>query len=129
MSLGLQIVWMLILALPVASVSWTVTHEEILREPREYCRRRSTHARGYIVRKCFYVFICEYCLSHYVAIIFLAITRFKLLYVDWRGYLISWLALVWVANFYMSLFGRLRLDIRRERVEIEEIEKDAEESK
>jgi hypothetical protein len=26
---------------------------------------------------------------------------------------------VWVANLYMSLFGRLRLDIKRERVEIE----------
>ena len=28
-------------------------------------------------------------------------------------------ALVWVANTYMSLFGRLRLDIRHERQEIE----------
>jgi hypothetical protein len=129
MSLGLQIVWLLILAMPVACVSWTVTHEDILREPREYCQRRSQHARGFIIRKSLYVFTCEYCLSHYVAIIFLAITRYKLLYVDWRGYLISWLALVWVANFYMGLFGRLRLDIRRERVEIEEIEKDTGEGK
>ena len=129
MPLGLQIVWLFILALPVASVSWTATHEELLHEPREYCRRRSQRSRGYIVRKIFYVFTCEYCLSHYVAAIFLIITRFKLLYVDWRGYMIAWFALVWVANFYMSLFGRLRLDIRRERVEIEEIEKDAEESK
>jgi hypothetical protein len=34
------------------------------------------------------------------------------------GALIAWLALVWIANLYMSLFARLRLDIKRERVEI-----------
>src|SRR5438105_13399800 len=102
MPLSLQIVWLFILALPVASVSWTFTHEEILREPREYCRRQSERASRYIVRKCFYIFTCEYCFSHYIALIFLAITGYKLLYVDWRGYLISWLALVWVANFYMA---------------------------
>ena len=28
------------------------------------------------------------------------------------------MTLVWVANIYMSLFGRLRLDIKRERVAI-----------
>ena len=39
------------------------------------------------------------------------------------GYLIGGFALVWVANQYMSLFGRLRLDIKRERVEIKEVEK------
>jgi hypothetical protein len=40
---------------------------------------------------------------------------------DWRGYLIAGFALVWVANQYMSIYGRLRLDIKRERVEIDEI--------
>jgi hypothetical protein len=40
------------------------------------------------------------------------------LFDDWRGYLIGGFSLVWVANLYMSLFGRLRLDIKRERVEI-----------
>jgi hypothetical protein len=41
----------------------------------------------------------------------------------WRGYLISGFALVWVANIYMSIFARLRLDIKRERVEISAVEK------
>ena len=45
-------------------------------------------------------------------------TRFTLLYDDWRGYLISWLALVWVANHLISAYGRLRLGIRSERLEI-----------
>jgi hypothetical protein len=69
-------------------------------------------------RKFFYLFTCEYCFSHYVALIFLPITRFQLLYPDWRGYLIALFSLVWVANVYMSLFGMIRLDLKKERVEI-----------
>ena len=37
----------------------------------------------------------------------------------------AWLALVSVATVYMSLFVRLRLDIKRERVEINVEEKEA----
>ena len=44
--------------------------------------------------------------------------RFKLLYVDWRGYFIAFFALVWIANQYMSIYNRLRLDIKHEQVEI-----------
>ena len=122
MSVGLQLLWLVILAVPVAAVSWTVTHEEVLREPRQYCVERSERAPRFWQRKFFYVFICEYCFSHYIAALFLVITRYKLLYDDWRGYLIAGFALVWVANLYMSLFGRLRLDIKKERVEIKEKE-------
>ena len=32
----------------------------------------------------------------------LVMVRYQLLYAGWRGYLIAWFALVWVANFYMS---------------------------
>jgi hypothetical protein len=42
----------------------------------------------------------------------------------WRGYLIAGFALVWMSNFYRSIFARLRLDIKRERVEISAVEKD-----
>jgi len=119
MSLGYQLVALLVLALPVACVSWTVTHEEIFREPREWCMRKSGTCRSLAQRKFFYVWTCEYCLSHYVAAIFLVITRYQLLFSGWRGYLVGGLALVWVANFYMGLFGRLRLDIKHERVEIQ----------
>ncbi len=117
-----QIFFLLILAIPIATVAWTVTHEEIFREPREWCRSKSERCNRFTQRKFFYLFTCEYCFSHYIAAIFLLITRFKLLYPDWRGYLISLFALVWIANIYMSLFGRLRLDIKRERVEIEKEE-------
>ena len=125
MPIVLQLVWLFVLAIPIASIAWTITHEEIFRETREYCKRQCD--RGHIFkRKFFYLFTCEYCFSHYVTIFFLAITRYKLLYQDWRGYIIAGFALVWVANQYMSLFGRLRLDIKRERVEIKQVEEKVE---
>ena len=122
MPLGLQIAWLFILAVPIACIAWTVAHEEVLREPREYCAKKSESCRRLLQRKFFYLFTCEYCLSHCVALFFLIITRYKLLYTDWRGYLIAGFALVWIANQYMSLYGRLRLDIKRERVEIKQVE-------
>lgn len=129
MSLGLQIVWLLVLAVPVACIAWTVTHEEVFREPRQYCQRECTQARSLIRRKFFYLFTCEYCFSHYVAAGFLVVTRYKLLFQDWRGYLISFFALVWMANQYMSIYNRLRLDIKHEQVEIKAEEQDVNQQK
>ena len=94
---------MFILAVPVACLAWTVTHEEAFREPRQYCQERSKRGQGVFQRKFFYLFTCEYCFSHYVAAGMLLVTRFKLLFGDWRGYLLAFFALVWVANQYMSI--------------------------
>lgn len=118
MGIGEQLAFLFILALPIASVAWTVTHEEVFREPREWCKNRSENCQKLVQRKFFYLFTCEYCFSHYVTLFFLFLTRFKLLYSDWRGYLIAEFALVWVANVYMNVYSRVRLDIKRERVEI-----------
>ncbi|MDQ3686827.1 MAG: hypothetical protein M3430_14715 [Acidobacteriota bacterium] len=118
-----QIVTLVVLAIPVACVAWTVTHEEVFREPREFCADRSKECLRWYQRKFFYLFTCEYCFSHYVAAFFLVITNYKLLFDDWRGYLIGGFALVWVANQYMSLYNRLRLDIKSERLESEIKEK------
>jgi hypothetical protein len=119
MNLGNQIVWLLVLAVPVACIAWTVTHEEVFREPREYCLRERSSARSVWLRKFFYLFTCEYCFSHYIAAGIVAITRYRLLFPDWRGYLISFFSLVWIANQYMSIYNRLRLDIKHEKVEIQ----------
>jgi len=118
-ALRFQILELFLLAIPIACVAWTVTHEEVFREPREYCARRSQNCRGWFERKFFYLFTCEYCFSHYIAAAFLIITRFKLLFPDWRGYLIAFFSLVWIANQYMSVYNRLRLDIKTERLESE----------
>jgi hypothetical protein len=126
MTISQQIFWLLVLAIPIACAAWTVTHEEVFREPREYCEEKSQSCQRWYERKFFYLFTCEYCFSHYVTIFFLFLTRFKLLLPDWRGYLLAFFALVFIANIYMSLFGRVRLDIKRERVEIKDIEKKVE---
>lgn len=123
MSIHVQLLWLFILAIPIACVSWTITHEEVFREPREFCIKRSKAITSSIFkRKFFYLFTCEYCFSHYITIFFIALTDFHLLLPDWRGYIIAGFALVWIANIYMSLFGRVRLDIKRERTEIEVLE-------
>ena len=114
-----QLFMLFVLALPVACIAWTFTHEELFRELHHYCVARSKTCRGAASRKFFYVFTCEYCFSHYVAMLMLAITRFHLVWPDWRGYLIAGFSLVWIANIYMSIYGRLRLDIAHERVDIE----------
>lgn len=119
----LQIVWLLILAVPIACVAWTVTHEEVFREPREYCADRSQAASQLLARKFFYLFTCEYCFSHYVTVFFLAVTRYHLLLDDWRGYLLAFFALVAVANVYMTSFGRLRQEVKSEKLEAKTKEK------
>jgi hypothetical protein len=125
----LQMLWLFVLAAPVACVAWTVTHEEVFKEFHDWCVRRSRTARTIFVRKFFYLFTCEYCFSHYVAGAAVLITGYRLLLPDWRGAVLGWFTLVWIANIYMSLFGRLRLDIKRERVEIKaeelEVEREA----
>jgi hypothetical protein len=113
----LQLVWLFVLAIPVACVAWTVTHEEIFREPREYSAERSKNGRTLFERKFFYLFTCEYCFSHYVTIFFLFVTRYKLLLDDWRGYLISFFAVVAIANAYMSAFARLRQEVKSEKLD------------
>ena len=119
MSISLvDILTLFVLAMPIASIAWTVTHEDIFKEPREYCARRSRDARGVLERKVFYLFTCEYCFSHWVTLAMLLVTGFRLVYDDWRGYIVSGFSLVWIANHYMGAFGRLRLGIRSERVDL-----------
>jgi len=118
LALSHQLAVLLLLALPVACAAWTVTHEEVFREPREFCKERSQTCRSFVQRKFFYLFTCEYCFSHYIAALALWLSHFQLLFVGWRGYLLGWFALVWIANVYMSGFNRLRLDIKHENVEI-----------
>ena len=123
MTLSSQIIWLIILALPIACVSWTVTHEEVFREPREYCAERSKTGRTLLSRKFYYLFTCEYCFSHYVTALFLWLTGYKLLLPDWRGYIIAGFSLVWVANSYISVFSFIRQDIKTEKAVISELEK------
>lgn len=105
-----------ILAIPVACIAWTFTKEEVFREIREFCVAKSVNCKQLYKRKFFYLFTCEYCFSHYVTIIILAITNYTLLYDGWRGYLISGFSIVWIANVYMSIYNLIRIDLKKNNI-------------
>ena len=117
MTIPMQLIWLFVLSIPVACVAWTVTHEEVFREPREYCIEKVHNSKTFLQRKFFYLFTCEYCFSHYVAALFLLITKFTLLYTGWRGYLIAGFSMVWIANIYMSLYALIKMDVKKEKAE------------
>lgn len=121
MNIGTQIIYLFILAIPVACIAWTVTHEEVFKEPRNYCVRRSVRSKRFLARKFFYMLTCEYCFSHYVTAAAVIVTDYQLLYTGWKGYIIGGFSIVWIANIYMSLYGRLRLGIKKEKAEIDEL--------
>lgn len=119
-----QIYWLIILSLVVASIAWTITQEKIFEEPREFARRQSEEASNLLVRKFCYVWTCEYCFSHWVALLILVLTGFRLLIDDWRGYVLAFFAVAWIANQWMSLYRLLRVDIKHENLLAEEVETD-----
>ena len=119
LQLSEQIACLFVLALPTACISWTVTHEEVFKEPRNFCFEKSKSCNSIWNRKFYYLFTCEYCFSHYVALAFMFITRYHLLFPDWRGYLIGYFALVWISNIYMSIFGFVRVGMKKEKMDAE----------
>jgi len=116
-----QIYGLVMISLVVASISWTVTQEEIFREWRDLCDQKSKTCVWTLQRKFFYVFTCEYCFSHWVTLLLLIITGFRLLIDDWRGYIIAFFVIAWIANQWMSLYRRLRVEIKHDNVIAEKI--------
>lgn len=113
MDLNIQIIWLFILAIPVACISWTVTHEEVFAEVKTYCDLQSRKSKRLLERKFFYLFTCEYCFSHYVTMVILFITHYTLLFNDWRGYVIAGFSIVWIANLFMSIYAFIKIDIKK----------------
>ncbi len=118
MDLLTQVALLFILAMPVACVSWTVTHEEVFREPRMFFVEKSRRGKTFFIRKFCYLFTCEYCFSHWVVLGALFITNYQLVYDDWRGYLVGGFSLVWIANLYMTIYSRIRINIKKDKTEI-----------
>ena len=116
--------WIFILALPVACIAWTVTKEEVFREPREFCVEKSKISTNIFKRKLFYMLTCEYCFSHYVTLLLLIITKYTLLYPDWRGYLIAGFSIIWIANVYMSIYNIIRIDLKKEKLRTQKEEEE-----
>jgi hypothetical protein len=46
------------------------------------------------------------------------------LFDGWKGYVIAGFSLVWIANIYISLFYRIRIVIKKEKLTIEEKEEE-----
>ena len=114
MDISHSVAELFVLAIPVACIAWTVTHEELFAEPRDYCKRQSLGGKTLLHRKFFYLFTCEYCFSFYVTALWLFVTRYQLFFTDWRGYLVSGFSLIWIANVYMSLFFLIRTDLKKD---------------
>ncbi len=129
MTLSQQVALLFLIAIPIACIAWTVTHEEVFREPREFCVNKSKSCKTLLERKFFYLFTCEYCFSHYVSLFFLVVCDYTLVFEDWRGYLIGFFALVWVANIYMSLFALLRVGMKEKKMEADIKEEELKEVK
>ena len=121
-----HLVGLFVLAIPIACIARTVVFEEVFREPREWCQKKSESCRRLLTRKFFYLFTCEYCFSHWVTLAALIVTRYRLMYDDWKGFVIAFFSLVFVANGYMNLYSRLRVDITSEKKQIEATEHEIE---
>ncbi|MDQ3062032.1 MAG: hypothetical protein M3R14_04105 [Acidobacteriota bacterium] len=123
MEIGTQIFWLVILSMVVACIAWTVTQEEIFGEWREHCKDKHEECGSILERKFYYVFTCEYCFSHWTTLLILIFTGFQLLIDDWRGYVLAFFAIPWIANQMMSIYRRLRVDIKHEDLLAKEVEK------
>ena len=124
-SLGWELLVLLVLAIPVACISWTITHEEIFRNHVEFFLGRSKDCKTIYQRKFFYALTCEYCLSHYVTAAVLIATRYRLLFDSWRGSLGSlafrWFG--WPTSIWRSSEGE-GWKIKSQKAEIAQEEKD-----
>ena len=85
MSIGLEVLYLFILAIPIACISWTFTHEELFRELHEFFVGITKKNRYLLVRKFFFLLTCEYCFSHYVTILAIWFTDYHLLLSNWKG--------------------------------------------
>lgn len=103
----------LIAALPVACVAWTVTQEEVFREIREwFCSVRDNRAAAWWCRKLAYMPTCPYCFSHYVAALAVFVFDLRLISASWPGAVAAWFAVVYLANAYLTVYHILRQVLR-----------------
>ena len=122
MAISEQIFWLVILAMAVGSIAWTITQEEIFREWREYCDDKKQNCVSVPQKKFFYVFTCEYCFSYWITAFIIILTGFRLLIDDWRGYILAFFVIPWMANQFMSVYRRLRIGIKHENLLAKEVE-------
>lgn len=109
----------------IAVIVRTITREELLREPRGWLESLcQDENRSVCVRKLAYMPTCEFCCSFWVTLaLLIPVFEYRLIFDDWRGYLVSVFATMGVANVYMSLFNLIRVDLKKERTIAEHLER------
>lgn len=118
----MEFVTLLVLALPVACVAWTITQTEIFRFPREavkaWAKRKPESKARHLVS---YLPTCYYCTSHYVAEFFLILSYVGgVKKLDWSngwssavvGFVLATFTLIMVANVYLTGFNIYRVVLR-----------------
>ena len=102
------------IALPVASIAWTVTKEEIFRELRDGADKwgKAPGRFAFLRRKVAYLVTCYYCFGHWVAIPFVYFFDLKWMTEQWFGYVAAWFALAWIAQFWLTAFNIGRAVLR-----------------
>ncbi len=116
-----QFIDVLILSPVVSCISWTVTREEVFKEAREWflCSFRDT-GNSFLRRKLCYLFTCEYCFSHWVALVLVIVAGVKLCFTGVLGPVVAWFSVVWFANHLMSVYDWLRQQVKKGKREAEQ---------
>jgi hypothetical protein len=115
----MEIFW---IAVAVAMVAWTQAKEEITREVREWFERKSRDGRSALIRKVCYMPTCEFCFSFWVAVLSLIVFRHRVAYDDWRGVILALFAAWGLANLYMTAYSRIRIELRKDLIDIKKEE-------
>lgn len=134
---------MILHALPVAWLAWTLTHEEIFRDWWEFCSKVSKEhkqrldqmrqtpgtyplprrVKHWALHKLCFLFTCEYCVSFWVNGVVNLVTGFSVAYDGWQGRALAVFGVPWIAVLMMDVHQRLRVEIRKERAEADLAEK------
>lgn len=122
-----QLIAVVLHSLPVACVAWTMTHEEVFRDWWELAGSKADAAKSkweetrslgwWACHKFCYLFTCEYCFSHWVALGLMLLTGFRILYDGFTGHLLAFFAVVWTANLFMGIHQKFRVQIRKDRAD------------
>lgn len=97
----------LLYAIPIACISWTITQEEIFKEFKNWCKHNQI-CNNLLGRKLFYLPTCEYCFSHWVSFIFVIVFNIRFLKTSIWGGLIAVFTLVAITNVYISIYLLIR---------------------
>lgn len=81
----------ILLSMVVASISFFITHTQLLEKQRKFLWQKSDFIAGLLD--------CSYCLGHWVAIVVLVIFPVRLFSIAWPAdYILTWLVISWMAG-------------------------------